>query len=125
VPALISAVIVPQIGSFQAMQFMLTGQKVSAQRAYELGFISAVANDDEDLNKIAQKYIDELLENGPEAMGNIKDTVYYVASHSHAENVGFVKNMFDKTVHSKEALYGMQCFVQKQKPNWTEFHSKL
>eukprot|EP01121_Diplochlamys_sp_Union-15-3_P001203 TRINITY_DN11065_c0_g1_i1.p1 TRINITY_DN11065_c0_g1~~TRINITY_DN11065_c0_g1_i1.p1 ORF type:complete len:265 (-),score=36.81 TRINITY_DN11065_c0_g1_i1:108-902(-) len=124
VPALISSIIVPQIGSFQALQFMLTGKKVPAIRAHELGFISEVVNDDE-LDNMTQKYVEELLENGPKAMQITKETVSYVSRHTPEESKKFVSNVFQNSVHSAEALYGMQCFLQKKKPNWSEFSSKL
>ena len=52
-------------------------------------------------------------------MAHVKRTVAYVGSHSHEENLAKVKEVFAKTVHSEEALYGMSCFLQKQTPDWS------
>jgi len=125
VPALISAYIAPQIGSFHAKQLMLTGKKVSAQQALQLGFLTAVAQSDEELDRLTNEYTDELLSSAPGAMSVIKATVDYVCSHGHEENVAHVQKVFGQTVHSPEALYGMSCFVQKKKPDWTEFKANL
>lgn len=121
VPALISAYIAPQIGSFHAKQLMLTGKKITARQAYDLGFLTCVAESDEELDKLTKEYADELLTSAPGAMAVIKNTVDYVCSHGHEENVAHVQKVFGQTVHSPEALYGMSCFVQKKKPDWTEF----
>jgi hypothetical protein len=34
-----------------------------------------------------------------------------------------VEKTFGKMVHSPEALYGMSCFAQKKKPDWSAFHN--
>ena len=124
-PALISAYIAPQIGSFKAKELMLTGKKISAQQAYQLGFLTHVAENDEELDKVTREYVEELLSSAPGAMSVIKSTVDYVCSHGHEENTAYVQKVFGKTVHSPEALYGMSCFVQKKKPDWTEFKANL
>ncbi len=121
VPAIISAYIVPQIGAFRAKEFMLTGEKVSAQRAYELGFISAVAENEAHLDRIVQEYVEALCTSAPQAMQDVKHLVNHVASHSHESNLSEVAKVFNKMVHSPEALYGMTCFVQKQQPDWSAF----
>lgn len=100
---------------------MLTGKKITAQQAHQLGFLTHVAETDEELDKVTKDYIDELLSSAPGAMGVIKATVNYVCSHTHEENTGYVQKVFGETVHSPEAMYGMSCFVQKKKPDWTEF----
>jgi len=121
VPALISAYIAPQIGSFQAKQLMLTGKKITARQAFDLGFLTCIAENDEELDKLTKEYAAELLTSAPGAMTVIKNTVDYVCSHGHEENVQHVQQVFKATVHSQEAMYGMSCFVQKKQPDWTEF----
>ncbi len=122
VPAIISAYIVPQIGAFRAKEYMLTGKKVSAQKAHELGFISAVAENEEHLDRIVNEYVEELCTSAPQATQDVKHLVNHVASHSHESNLEEVEKVFNKMVHSPEALYGMSCFLQKQRPDWSAFH---
>eukprot|EP01102_Stenamoeba_stenopodia_P006064 TRINITY_DN1679_c0_g3_i1.p1 TRINITY_DN1679_c0_g3~~TRINITY_DN1679_c0_g3_i1.p1 ORF type:complete len:283 (+),score=56.34 TRINITY_DN1679_c0_g3_i1:62-910(+) len=124
VPALISAYIVPEIGPFKAKQLFLTGEKISASKALELGLLTEVVDDEKDpqaLDKAVQKYIDYILEGGPGAASTIRTMVTEVAGATHQRNVEIVKKAFEKTVQSEEAMYGMSCFIQKQKPNWPEF----
>jgi len=124
VPALISAYIVPQLGLHKSKQFMLTGERVTAQELYRLGAISQLASNDEEMEKITDKYIEELMSSAPKAMEEIKGVTQYTNCHTHDENVKEVQKVFSRTVHSEEGIYGISCFVQKQKPDWIEFHSK-
>jgi len=124
VPALISAYIVKQLGTFQSKQFMITGMRFSSERAYQLGVLSSIVQTDQ-LDIEVDRYVKELLSSAPRAMGVIMETVEYVAEHTHDKNVDKVKQIFAQTVHSEEALYGISCFVQKQKPDWASLIAKL
>jgi len=124
VPALISAYIVPQIGPFQAKHYMMTGGKISAEKALELGFVNCVVDDDK-LDQVTNEYVEELVGSAPAAMAVVKSTVDFVAHHTHEQNLEHVQKVFNDTVHSPEAMYGMGCFVQKKKPDWSEFAAKL
>jgi enoyl-CoA hydratase/carnithine racemase len=58
---------VPEIGAFKAKQLFLTGQKVSPKEALNLGLITAIANDetdDSELDKLVDKYVQQILEGG-------------------------------------------------------------
>lgn len=123
VPAIISAYVVPEFGTFRAKQLFLTGEKVSASQAMEYGFLSQVVADEESLDIATKKYIDILLESGPKAMEIIKEAVYHVNNHSHQENLTYVNSIFQKhVITSEEARYGIMCFMNRQKPNWTQFY---
>jgi len=123
VPAIISAYVVPELGPFRAKQLFLTGQRVSANQAYEFGFLSEVVPDEATLDVATKKYIDTLLESGPRAMEIIKETVHYIDNHTHQENLAHVNSIFQQfVVTSEEAKYGITCFANKQKPDWTQFY---
>ena len=112
VPAIISAYVVPELGPFHSRKLFLTGEKVTAQKAKDLGFLSDVAKDEAELDKIVASYVEQLLENGPKAMKVVKNLVQHHGSHSHEDNINHVKGIFEKyVVTSKEARYGMECFM--------------
>jgi len=119
VPALISAYIVPEIGAFQANQYMLTGMRVPAEQAYQSRFLSALASSEEELDSITKKYVEELLTSAPKAMAHIKSNTRFVTSHPHPENTAYLQQVFARTVRSEEAIYGMSCFLQRQTPDWS------
>jgi len=126
VPALISAFIVPQLGLSLAKQFMLTGERITAQELHRLGALTAVAETAEDMDKIITKYVQELQTSAPKAMAQVKALTQFVNCHTHSENLKEVQSVFAKTVHSPEALHGISAFLQREKPDWITFHkSKL
>jgi len=123
VPAIISAYVVPELGQFRAKQLFLSGERISASRAYEIGFLTEVVEDEEALDKATNKYINMLLENGPSAMAQIKESVHTICNNKHEENILHVLEVFDKSVvTSEEALYGIMCYTQHKTPNWGEFY---
>jgi len=125
VPAIISAYIVPELGTFRSRQLMLTGEKISAQKAYEMGFLTAITEDDQALNDLTSHYVNELLSSAPGAMSMVKSTIRFVCCHSHEENLKHVSEVFAKMMQSPEASYGLQCFLQKEKPDWNKVSSSL
>lgn len=66
---------------------MLTGKKMSAQKAYELGFVSALVENEQELDAKVTEYVEELLSSAPTAMADIKHLVNHVSSHSHEDNL--------------------------------------
>lgn len=126
VPALISAYITPELGPYLTRQFMLTGEKVSAEELYRLGVVSALVDNEQEMHRVTQTYVEQLLTSAPNAMTVIKSLIKHVSSHGHSENVPYVRKVFSETVRSEEAMYGISCFMQKQQPDWTTFQkSKL
>eukprot|EP01097_Dermamoeba_algensis_P012054 TRINITY_DN95_c0_g1_i2.p1 TRINITY_DN95_c0_g1~~TRINITY_DN95_c0_g1_i2.p1 ORF type:complete len:269 (-),score=69.47 TRINITY_DN95_c0_g1_i2:119-925(-) len=121
VPALISTYIIPQLGLYHTKQFMLTGERVPIERAYELGAVSGLADDAAQLDKLVQGYINELLQNGPNAMANVKKLSNFVSSHTHEENIDAAKQVFAQMIKSDEAAYGISCFLKREKVDWSPY----
>ncbi|KAG0357689.1 EnoyL-CoA hydratase [Podila minutissima] len=125
IPALISEVIVPQLGSFRAKQYMLSGERVSAAEGYRVGFVTAVADpqDEASLDKKVQEYVALLLQSGPGAMRDVKNLVDAVdARGGNKEAVSaYVREAFGKMISSEEAAHGIGAFASREKPNWDEF----
>lgn len=123
IPALISEVIVPQLGAFRSKQYMLSGERVSAQEAYRVGFITAVAEAEETLDKKVQEYVDLLLLGGPGAMRDVKQLVDAVDNRGGNPKAvaEYVRAAFGKMITSEEAAHGIGAFASREKPHWDEF----
>jgi len=74
-------------GSFRAKEYMLTGKKITAKEALELGFLSAVVENEQELNFTVNEYVKEFLSSAPKAMEDIKSLVNFVSSHPHEDNL--------------------------------------
>ncbi|KAF8921744.1 EnoyL-CoA hydratase [Dissophora ornata] len=123
IPALISEVIVPQLGAFRSKQYMLSGERVSSQEAYRVGFVTAVAEDEETLDKKVKEYVGLLLQSGPGAMRDVKMLVDAVDLRGGDQKAvaGYVREAFGKMITSEEAAHGISAFASREKPNWDEF----
>lgn len=120
VPAIITAYITPQLGSFKTRQYMLTGEKVSSSQLYKDGQISAVVSSQQHLDDKTVEYVKELLSSAPIASQDIKRAVlFHTEGTTHSERVEYSSKLFGKMMRSKEAAYGLGCFRQKKTPDWT------
>ncbi|KAG0250233.1 EnoyL-CoA hydratase [Actinomortierella ambigua] len=124
IPAMISEVIVPQLGPFLSKQYMLTGERVPADEALRVGFVSAVVGKEDDaLDKKTQEYLDLLLQGGPGALRDVKALVDVIDSRGGDPEASskYVREAFVKMVTSEEAAHGIGAFASRKKPNWDDF----
>lgn len=124
VPAIISQYIVPQLGTQRAKEYMLTGQRVKME---SIG-VDVVASENE-LDCKVNDYVNMLLESAPGAMSDIKRLVHAVETGNEVERTKriqeHVKQAYLSMMQSEEAAYGIMSFINKKKPDWSAFHSKL
>ncbi|KAJ3409343.1 EnoyL-CoA hydratase [Chytridiales sp. JEL 0842] len=129
VPAIISLFIVPAIGTSLATQWFLTGERVKAERAWQVGVVAGVGKDEQELKSLVDKYADLLKEGGPSALKTAKELVKVVGGSGtlKEEKKEHVRKVFEGMMVSEEAAYGMGAFMSKKKPDWNEFkrQSKL
>lgn len=125
VPALISAIIVPQLGEYLSGVYMMTGMKLPIEKLYQLGHVSELVESTGELDEMIRKYVEEIKTCAPGAVANTKANVKFCAGNTNSANKEHVQSVFMKTVHSEEALYGISCFMQRKKPDWTSVQSNL
>jgi len=125
VPAMISTFIVPELGSFLSKEMFLTGRRVPAKQALDMGFLTAVAKDNkDDFERLTQEYLNHLLSSAPDAMRMIKGLVQYELSHTHEENAVEAVKVFQASLMSEETKYGLKMFKEKKEPDWSNFQIK-
>jgi enoyl-CoA hydratase len=94
-----------------AMQLLLTGKNIDAQRAYEVGLVNAVVPADELLDT-ALDWAQKMCRNGPLAMQTAKE----IAVRSLELESGFVleKALGQKVLASEDAKEGPRAFAEKR-----------
>ena len=94
-----------------AMQLLLTGKNIDAQRAYEVGLVNEVVPA-EDLMSTALDWAKRLCRNGPLAMQTAKE----IAVRSLHLESGFVleKALGQKVLSSEDAKEGPRAFAEKR-----------
>lgn len=117
VPALISPFCIRRLGVAKARRLFLTGEKIAAPAARELGLVDEVTTD-EDLDAGVNRVLDALLQGAPGALAAAKRLVSEVAFRSPADALPFTADLLAELRASDEAREGMTAFLEKRPPSW-------
>jgi enoyl-CoA hydratase/carnithine racemase len=101
-----------------AMEILLTGDPLSAQRAYEVGLVNRVVPDS-DLVSTVQALAESIASNAPLSVIAGKKTAYLSAQHSRAEAYDIAEQIWAPVYLSHDAQEGPASFRDKRTPVWT------
>jgi methylglutaconyl-CoA hydratase len=128
IPAMISAYIVPQVQATVALDLFLTGRRLPAARAHQLGWISAVAatavgsggggkfdSGGPSLDAAVASIVAQLRTSAPAAMARAKRLVAFetAGGATHVQNVAEAQTAFHEVMRSDEARVALQAFRDK------------
>ncbi|EGD59190.1 short chain enoyl-CoA hydratase [Novosphingobium nitrogenifigens DSM 19370] len=99
-----------------AMELALTGDFITAQRAYELGFINQITEGP--AIEAARVLAARIAENGPLALIASKAIVRDSHEWTEADMWGRQQAYIDPVFTSQDAREGAAAFAEKRKPNW-------
>lgn len=116
IPAVISPYVIRAIGERSARRYMLSAEIMSADEAYRLGLVHAIASD---LPATADVLVKRLLKNGSSAMSACKALIQTVSSRllddtliaETSERIAYIRT-------SEEGQEGLQAFLEKRPPAW-------
>ncbi|MCJ7578919.1 MAG: enoyl-CoA hydratase/isomerase family protein [Candidatus Aminicenantes bacterium] len=117
VPAAISPYVIRKIGESKAREYFLTGKRISARKALELGLVNEVVPL-EKLSEAGDLLTENLLASGPEAIANCKELITTTSYAPIADVKEYTARMIAGLRVSKEGQEGMASFLEKRKPNW-------
>jgi methylglutaconyl-CoA hydratase len=118
IPAVISPYVLRAIGARHALRYFQTGEKFSAQKAYEIGLITEIC-DVENLDDTVNSITDRLLLGAPLAQHAAKDLIANVMSRPIDENLCEVTAQRIAAQRSTdEAIDGIASFLEKRQPAW-------
>lgn len=119
IPAVISVVCLPKIGSHHGMKLFLTGERFTSQQAVDMGFIHRAVPKDQ-LEAAVQEEINMICLGGPIAVAEAKKLVRRVPTltreDAFAETAPWSASLFA----SDEGAEGMASFREKRKPEWVK-----
>jgi methylglutaconyl-CoA hydratase len=116
-PAIISVVCLPKIRRADALELFLSGERISAARAAEVGLITrAVPADDLDTEVAA--VLGRLLAGGPSALAAAKRLVYTIPGMERKAAFARTTELSQSLFASAEAAEGMAAFREKRLPSW-------
>lgn len=105
------------IGPRLAMELLTTAQPLTAQRAYEIGFVNKVVPA-ADLMAEAEKMARAIADNAPLSVRAGKRMVYASASLSYHDMFEEAHRIFEPAYLSEDGLEGPRAFKEKRKPQW-------
>jgi len=118
VPAAISPYVVRKIGESKAREYFLTGKRIDARRAAELGLINEVVAKNK-LEARTEELIDQFLASGPEAIASCKELILNVPRMCLDDVKDYTARMIANLRVSEEGQEGMSAFLEKRMPRWT------
>ncbi len=117
IPAVISVVCIPKLGTHHAMKLFLTGERFNGKQAMEMGFAHRAVPGDQ-LEAAVKEEIDAINLGGPIAVQEAKKLVRTVSELSIEEGFAATGEWSRSLFQSEEGAEGMAAFREKRKPNW-------
>lgn len=117
IPAIISVVCLPKLGSHHGMKLFLTGERFDGHRAVAMGLVHRAVPDGA-LESAVQEEIDMIRLGGPQAVIECKQLVRQVQTLTRAQGFALTAPWSARLFASAEASEGMAAFREKRKPAW-------
>ncbi len=118
IPAVISVVCLPKLGTHHGMKLFLTGERFSGSQAVSMGFAHRAVPKEQLLDAV-QEEIDMINLGGPNAIIECKKLVRRVQTLTIEEGFRETSDWSARLFRSDEGAEGMAAFREKRKPAWT------
>ena len=117
-PGVISPYVIRAIGERQAYRYFQTAERITAQRAHQIGLVHEVATPEE-LDQAVQKIIDALMLGGPASQKASTELIRAVANRPlDAAVIEECAKRIATLRAGDEAKEGLTAFLEKRAPNW-------
>jgi enoyl-CoA hydratase/carnithine racemase len=101
-----------------ALEMLLTGKPISAQRACELGLVNRVVPADQ-LDAVVQEYVDAILASSPLTVRLGKAAFYEQRALDEASAYERATEVMTDNALRRDAQEGITAFLKKRPPRWT------
>ena len=101
-----------------AMEMLLTGQPISAQRAYEVGLVNRVVSPDQ-LDTIVQELVDAIVVSSPQTIRIGKAAFYDQLALDEPEAYRRATAVITDNAQQCDAQEGISAFLKKRPPQWS------
>ncbi|MBA2875172.1 enoyl-CoA hydratase/isomerase family protein [Thermaerobacillus caldiproteolyticus] len=105
------------IGKTKALEWLWTGERMSAKEAYELGIVNRVVAP-ELLLEETMRFARKLAKQPPLSVRFIKEAVHKAVDYSIYEGMQFERKNFYLLFSSEDQKEGMRAFIEKRKPHF-------
>jgi len=116
-PAVVSPFVVRKIGPARATALFVTGARIDAQRAHEIGLVERLVEPG-DLDASVERVVAAILESGPRAVRAAKRLVREVEGRPPDAVADLVVERIAAIRVSAEGQEGLRAFLERRKPSW-------
>jgi len=106
------------VGLGRALEILLTGEPISAHRAYEIGLVNAVYPQAELITQ-AENLLKKIIANGPVAVKLTMEAAIHGSQMSLAEGLNLEANLFSVSCTTEDMREGTRAFVEKRPAKFT------
>ncbi len=118
-PTIVGAVRAPRVvGLGNALELLLTGDRIDARRALEMGLVHRVVPHDR-VQAEAESLAQRLCRNGPLAVRCTKEVAVRSLDMPFAEAVRMGEALRRLALQSEDAVEGIQAYLEKREPHFT------
>lgn len=100
-----------------ATELLLVGERIDAQRAYQLGIVNKVVPSDNLLNE-ATSLAERICQNAPLAVRAMKEVLIRARNTNYRKALHLTQEVFAKVYESKDVNEGRKAFKDKRRPEW-------
>lgn len=117
-PAIISVICLPKMRHGEAAEAFLRGNRFDADESARLGLISRCV-ERSDLDSEIERIVADLLEGGPNALGESKRLLREVPGRDFEDALRWASSLSADLFDSDEGREGMRAFLEKRPPKWS------
>jgi enoyl-CoA hydratase/carnithine racemase len=100
-----------------ALELVMTAQPITAQRAYEIGFVNKVVPKARLLDE-AKELGQQIIDNAPLSIRYFKELAYRGLEMSEPALAALTRHLYDQLLRSEDSKEGPRAFAEKRKPQW-------
>lgn len=119
IPAVISTYIARRLKLSDMRRLFITGERFSSQYAEKIGLIDFIATED-NIDTLVDKYVSILKSSGPKAIKEVKNLVDSYETLYIGDYKGYTVRRISELRISEEGQEGINAFLEKKKPKWSE-----
>lgn len=105
------------VGPARAKEIAITGRRVTAQEAFDIGIVQILTNEGETLNK-GIELATMITNNAPLAIYAIKQAINEGWGKNCDEAKAIELKYYEKLIDTEDRHEGIQAFNEKRKPQW-------
>ena len=105
------------VGRKQAMEMLLTGERVEADQAMQWGLINKVVDDDQ-LDGAVKEMTDKIISKSPLTLAIGKEAYYRQLDLNIEDAYAYASETMTRNMLARDAEEGIDAFIEKRDPTW-------